>query len=500
MIKSISKKIIGSIFIIIMFFVIFLLKEYIMNPFLVNAYQISNTNQVGSYPINFNKDNYYDINLYEETTNNIELGRWDTYINNFYFKPNTTYSIKSFDCSTGGTNFFIYYNGESIQQLNYNWTKQCDVTFTTNSDITDSHPYKLRMSGTYDTNNFKFKKVMQVESNELPDKYTKKFMFGYNVYASGTIKNISSNNISGNYYLDFCPLYINVCNNKYKITSETFIITPNNYIELDKSLNKIYIPFNFSNNNISLNNNMIFSTTLNDNQVEFNLKLELVPIFQATPIDNNISDNTIIFNYVYTFNSVSLSGIQLTSYDSTYNEGNYLCLNADKYNKEMCLPNNEKNYITNSYNIDSVNINDRLKSEYFFDEAYKMTININDINSDVNILSIDSYNLLIVGDTSNTTPFINGSNTYEQYNTCSAWYDIPCQLSNGLTYVIYNVPVISPLIQLLKSMVAVITSIVTMIKWYEGLGILFGLFIFILMIRIIIMLLKGSNDDRGGKK
>lgn len=55
------------------------------------------------------------------------------------------------------------------------------------------------------------------------------------------------------------------------------------------------------------------------------------------------------------------------------------------------------------------------------------------------------YNVYFAG--GGSIDYENGNGKYEKYKKCSAWYDIPCQLSNGLTYVVYNAPIISPIFE-----------------------------------------------------
>lgn len=80
-----------------------------------------------------------------------------------------------------------------------------------------------------------------------------------------------------------------------------------------------------------------------------------------------------------------------------------------------------------------------------------------------------------------------GNSNYEVYNACDGNIieDFGCHLSNGITYVIFHIPVIGPLVNFIKSLIIGIDSMIGLINVFKGFGIMFGIFILFMAYCII---------------
>lgn len=89
-----------------------------------------------------------------------------------------------------------------------------------------------------------------------------------------------------------------------------------------------------------------------------------------------------------------------------------------------------------------------------------------------------------------------GNSNYEVYNTCDGniFEDFGCYVSNAVTWTIFNIPIIGPIIGFITNLVTLMYNLVTALKWYENLGILFSIFILIMFLKILSILWKGKDE------
>lgn len=89
-----------------------------------------------------------------------------------------------------------------------------------------------------------------------------------------------------------------------------------------------------------------------------------------------------------------------------------------------------------------------------------------------------------------------GNSNYEIYNTCEGniFEDFGCYVSNAVTWTIFNIPIIGPIIGFISNLVTLMYNLVTALTWYQNLGILFGIFILIMFLKILSILWKGKDE------
>lgn len=89
-----------------------------------------------------------------------------------------------------------------------------------------------------------------------------------------------------------------------------------------------------------------------------------------------------------------------------------------------------------------------------------------------------------------------GNSNYEVYNTCEGniFEDFGCYVSNAFTWTIFNIPIIGPIIGFITNLVTLMYNLVTALTWYQNLGILFGIFILIMFLKILSILWKGKDE------
>lgn len=476
MIKYICKRLITTIIILISFLFLILVKNIIVNPMLVKGYY-NETNEIYSNSLKLDINDYYNDNiLYDQPEYPSATIIYNFNKGIYYIGANL--SISSGNSSYTGT--IQRYNNGSTSDNNGGIVRTYQRFYNSGFnyyqiEVVIPGTYRIETFYTSIDNNIFVEDIMI--SKEQPTEYHDPFQFGY----------IISNTNSNNFTINFIDNYNN--DNVYTL----------------KNNSTIYLPFQYRDNNI-----VTFSYNVeydNNNTNIFNNEIIFTPVFKGQRKDNN--SNNLISNYTYTYNylyykNLTFSNLQDVNLSDVI-ELNYLSNNYDAQSLTNLTVYRSLNIISD-YTSDIKQTNFIDKEIYFNgnNSIYKFILKINmfnEINGVLYSISFDSINLGVKNSMTSSSYETNTDNDLEIYRSCDNFFtDMPCYASNAATYVIYNLPLISPLIQLTMGMVSVMNNIVVMIKWYEGLGILFSLFIFILMIRVIIMLLKGSNDDRGNKK
>lgn len=527
------KKILYYLLIIIGFALCFIFGKDKIN---ILAFQkIDNT--LGSYPIQLDIDNYNMDNLliipdvketsingitYSITNGIITINgssNGETILLEIF---NKNYNIDSFNYYTSlHSNINTYFQ---IQIWDSSWLDSCNATlyndtYSGNCTLSrNGNIIRLKVLGSYTYNNVKI--IPMVTKNTNYD-ITPAFKFGYYLGYDMYINNNNSSSISTD---------INIYNNDEIITSGTCTIpgNTNNYNcgkTIYSSINGItsltpgigYIPFTITNEGyITFNSN--FKVVLSNSYgLTYSNNLSSQIVLQGTfnAYYKGNPTNNLYYKNVYLFNSWYISASVLNANNDfmkiSYNDftngytGNYESIAFVNANESINVGKQnivEIGYYSSNDYSSLFDYRYEVVQNIFIDSSY---LNCSILFSDVSIETMNntmfSYNfsniLFNVANSVNGSIISGGNNSdiYNKKNTCSGWYDIPCQLGNAITYVIYEAPIISPIIEFFDNFIDLMQNLVSYITWFEGLGIIFSVFIAILMIRMIILLVKGGNDD-----
>lgn len=381
--------------------------------------------------------------------------------------------------STGQLFFLNIYNDNSYSQtITINDTKYLNVLrFYSDGNVTYDASINL----------------MLIKGNNIPQYYSSSFKFGYNVNGRIEMSCPSSNAPS---------LTFNGYINNNLLFSKTFSSGDSCG---SFNIDNVYIPFNIDENGyVSFNANISFEVTgatslysISNIDISY---LKFTPIYKAY-YKGNDANGILYSNFNYTSNNLYLNNFQyLYTNDSIDNTITFIG-NKDIWGTSVGIKNNIRTNVISEY-IEEVKLTNKFNFNNLLGFSFNVNLfdnyggqNLNMFNENNIIVSFGTINSRVNNNNSTTTPLPDNELTKEKYNTCSAWYDIPCQLGNAITYVIYEAPIISPIISFFDNFIDLIGSLVTYITWFEGLGLIFGVFIIILFIRMIILLVKGGNDD-----
>ena len=501
------KKILFFIGVLFSFFLMFL---FGLDKITILAYSDIG-NALGSYPVKLDIDNYNTTNLLNEKN---YLSEYNTYSNNTGLW--TTASSRPGYNTSIFTNQAGYTANRDISKLplvlsgdytltiyivtNYSNSDNLNIAFYDNSGDIVNEPISKSI-----TNNVTFNFELQnnlyldirVEGNsgyitfkgiqlskgneELP--YSTFFEFGYNVNYSLAVNNLSSSQVNAG-------IAITDGNGNYLKTGSCVI--PAGSSTICSNINEpLYLPFNIDNNGyISFDYSLglfigpvgLLSVTPNDSGLNF------VPVFSAyyngSPTDN------LYFKDRYTFNNLFLSGFNVSVNSSTLSR---VIFPRTQVDSEYSMNSNkivnfatDKRIETGIYNY--INYVDFINSSPNDIYSFVITTGVSSpglFNNRIYTISFSNFSLKVNGDSSNSSPLPNNPSTINKYNECSAWYDIPCQLGNGLTYVIYEAPIISPVLTFIVSFITMFSSLVSFVDLFQSFGIVFGCFIIYMFIELL---------------
>ena len=521
------KKILYSLLITIGFALCFIFGKDKINILAMGNFN----NSIGTIPIQMDIDNYdtkniifptnidnacgltltYDITEQIFTLNGLSSSNnCDLYIKifepnqlkfvtlNYYYISGTGYN----DAGNDGLNnytiaFFIHNDNYSSNltlvrnnnQMNINGFSQKN-NFNTNDNYKLSLHMGFNSAGNVHFENFKFKLMITNNENyylsNIDSDFSPPFVFGYNASLSYVINTTSNTTV--NYYFN---------DNTY--TKTTSIVNSGYLIE------NYYIPFNIDSKGYISFPSIYFGISSISNSSSnntYSLYLELTPVFNAYYKGEYTTNIYTKLNYMSNdlfFSGITFSGCKNTSCTNNINSGNLSLTNP----KTLAVTETNDTGNISTTNI-STYYNDDIKNRNYFEynnylnvgfRIGDLAMNYNYMNGRNYLFGISSLASRIIDNQTTSTPLPDNELTNDKYNTCSAWYDIPCQLGNAITYVIYEAPIISPIINFFDGFIDLIQSLVTYITWFEGLGLIFGVFIVIFFIRMIILLVKGGNDD-----
>lgn len=465
----------------------------------VKAYY-EETDTIYSNTLKFNADDYYQDNLFYFKDSNFNQTKF------FHLNLNTNNNELKFTC----TGTFCYGNVYITNKLeinkNYTFIFESYTTDTTKNNrigltnipnnvdniiygqkyVSGNTKYSINftaqnnnlylvayLTGNDFSNEFNttLSNIMIVEGSNVPNTYSEPFRFGYMV----------SNTQSNAFTLQFIDNYNN--NNTYTLTNNS----------------SVYLPFQY------LNKEVTFSYNVNQNvssDINSNVNITFTPIFSGTLKSNN--SNVLKSTFTYVYNYIYYKNFKLSSYQNIYLDDlleiNYPTTNRD--GKALTLtsvisPNNVISNFTSDIKQTSIIDKDIYfngnNSVYKFDLVTYMYTNNNGLLYSINF---ESINLGVVNSSvSNSFP-TNTDNDLEIYNTCSGniFQDFNCNVTNAVTWTIFNIPIIGPLIGFISNLIQLIGQLVSALEWYESLGILFSIFILIMFIKILGILWKGKDE------
>lgn len=508
----------------------------------INTLAVTNIdNTLGSYPIQMDINNYKfksDNLLGVETNVNVLNSLVFSYRNE---SDNNFWQISADTCTSTCYADIYFPNFESGSYIykaslfsSINTTSLIIVAYVQNNGVyitpISTRAYNIQnqtldisIPFTYDESNGKLGILLYYKAawynSESINEYGYKTLSNQMIYDSSL--NLTEFEPYYNYGFGFqVDLILNEFNTNYtslnvdmKINNETCYNMTSTFLPEDnyyRLKNLCFIPFNVDNNGlVSLEETILNATFTSSNITEINgiSGFVLVPYLKGY-YKGELIENIIYLKNNYIANSFYLNGFTARVYGNDDERITSVVIDPFTDNESsdndwgLTKQNQSFNFITENVvdvkYFDSININNFLN--YNLGLTFGQFTSLSDISTLNYAFSLSGINSIIINDSSATSPLPDNELTTDKYNTCSAWYDIPCQLGNAITYVIYEAPIISPIVEFITTFIEGLQYVITYIKWFEGLGIVFSLFIFILMIRLLIMLIKGSNDDRGGNK
>lgn len=495
------KKIIISIGFLFSFFLMFLLGFDKIN---VLAYSDIG-NALGSYPVkldidNYNRQNLLDMCIFYTSNGVVSNGITTTYnedncfINSsgivsnnvqwFNVTPYVDYVLEpgtyTFSANQVLTNLSLVFRFRGLADVyigswnDYTTTRTFDVPTTIlNIFLETPVNYEVNISNL----------ALQIEKGTEKSDFGVPFKFGYNVNYSLSVNNLTSNQVNAG-------IGITDANGNYLKTGNC--VVPANSSTICSNINDpLYLPFNIDNNGyISFNYSLglfigpvgSLSVTPNDSGLNF------VPVFNA--YYNGSPTNNLYFKDRYTFNNLFLSGFNVSVNSSTLSKVSFP---RNQVDSEFSMNTNkivnfatDKKIETGIYNY--INYVDFINSSPTDIYSFVITTGVSSpalFENRIYTISFSNLSLKVNGDTGNVSPLPNNPNTINKYNDCSAWYDIPCQLGNGLTYVIYEAPIISPVLTFIVSFITMFSSLVSFVDLFRSFGIVFGCFIIYMFIELL---------------
>lgn len=440
-----------------------------------SAYTLQSSSITYGYDLNINQNDYYNINLIALTNVPSTTVNGVTYsINNGVMTLNGTstvefnieFPLENQIVLNGGYvlsafNDITYTNGLFLSTksgVNYTvWMASFNSSiYINNSNTTTTLLSTWIPAGTTFNNNTI--KPMLVKGTDIPITYSTFYKIGY--YVSWSVYGKSAT--LGNQVLNLYA-YDNVTLTNRYISSCNLDITKVNVPKTCYNNELVYIPFNIVDNKIISDYTFTFSYSgsRKTDMIYYSVDINLKPVYNFTNVEGN--NNIFITSNMYSYNNIFYKDLSITTdysivssissnfLQSASSSGSYyFTFNGSKSNSLF-----DNNCLLNDYVIDSTFTN-RISADYLSTYYFsKNTILINNGSSSINDFSINtSFTSLTLysrngGGISPLPP--SSLVNYQKYESCSGWYDLPCQLSNGFTYVVYNNSVTSPVFKLLDN-------------------------------------------------
>lgn len=496
-------------------------------------------NTLGTYPAKLDIDNYNTENL----INFKNISKTRTYHNDNTYDY-TTYSINQI--GTGDFSYAVYtfYNVTEIGNT-YNISFKGKVNDTRANfrtvafGITPSSPDDRRygsiqmttneelynfsftaestnfciiiyITTTYDGTGFSIDiSNLMLVKGESSKPFGIYFNFGNMVGYQLNLYNPTSNNITTNVLIN------NYDNN---LVTRSVTVNANSYYELKGNIStnshgttdtRFYLPYNISSDgSISMDYKLTIDITDSDIVIKSDENIQNDTYFLFYPVFNAYykgePTNNLYFKNSYVFNSLMYTGMNASGqvlnslYFNCY--GNVID-NYCIYDSLTIAPNTTENVL--AFNVTStgirnnINFNDVFIYEYTdsygFDSIstlFSFQLNIGNTNTSLTSgvsydINMSELTLLVINNSSTTSPLPNNPDTYNKYNVCDAWYDIPCQLGNAITYVIYEAPIISPVLTFIVTFITMFSSLVSFVDLFKSFGVVFGCFVIYMFIELL---------------
>lgn len=446
----------------------------------------------------------FDITKYTNVTN-ISYNNGDYITFQSFTTGNCTSSNRCVEYNLGVTNN-VYFLQSSYTTGNYN-----NVTKYPNRIINENLD-GLRIyvaPGNYINFEVKFMILFSNESNYHLENYVPPFKFGNMVGYQLNLYNPTSSNITTN---------VQINNYDNQVLNKSVTVNANSYYELKGNIStnsqgttdtRFYLPYNISSDGtISIDYKLIINITNPDIVIKSDENIQNDSYFLFEPVFNAYYKgeltNNLYFKNSYVFNSLMYTGMNARGqglnslYFNCYgNVSDNYCI----YDSLTISPNTTENVL--AFNVTSTGIRNNINfndvfiygytDSYGFDSTstlFSFQLNIGDINTSLTSgvsydINMSEFTLLVINNNSTTSPLPNNPNTINKYNVCDAWYDIPCQLGNAVTYVIYEAPIISPVLTFIVSFITMFSSLVSFIDLFSSFGIVFGCFVIYMFIELL---------------
>lgn len=479
-------------------------------------------NTLGTYPAkldidNYNTNNYLNINNVVTTSQGVNFDiQNNNYIitgnktgNSYYigttenFILNGTYTLYRSEVWQGN---FSVRNRNNDALCSLSWGQQSRTCFI--NDVISGIALDLTgisVGANINLNGY----FMLYEGVRQSDNYYSPFKFGNRVGYQLNLYNPTSGNITTN---------VQIKNYDNVMVNRNVTINSNSYYEMigNISINSsgitdttFYLPYNISSDgSISMDYKLSINITNSNIVIKSDENIQNDSYFLFEPVFNAYykgePTNNLYFKNSYVFNSLMFTGMNARGqglnslYFNCY--GNVID-NYCIYDSLTIAPNTTENVL--AFNVtptgirNNINFNDVFIYEYTdsygFDSTstlFSFQLNIGDTNTSLTSgvsydVNMGELTLLVINNNSTTSPLPNNPNTYNKYNVCDAWYDIPCQLGNAITYVIYEAPIISPVLTFIVTFITMFSSLVSFVDLFESFGIVFGCFVIYMFIELL---------------
>lgn len=436
-------------------------------------------NQSSSYAKYTGLNNYYNVNFY---------GRL------YDIEPNTQYTLFTGSSGNNSNSLANVYLSKNCSSANLNScsfnTEISNITYNSNNgSYTFTTPNYNDSKGVYylvsdKANNSSFPNItgnMKLYKGKLINSKSYYQQREKNYYIKTTIENIQKNT-TNNYLFSGRSIYnvtTNVALIKFELTRYNIsgVSTTYNYNLLtnESVTSSGYYTFNIPN---------LFDLNINE-KGNISGSIPSIKFNNTEDYSNNVLQlrkpmlyTTWTLNSQYLGNAIGLVGESLFKgfYNSYGMQGNL-------YNDDLVLTSNFE-----------------FKNRYFNWNQFTSNMIVEGENSNqfgFFVASIGVKNTLT--DNGQITPPNSsgfGNSNYEIYNTCEGniFEDFGCYVSNAVTWTIFNIPIIGPIIGFISNLVTLMYNLVTALTWYQNLGILFGIFILIMFLKILSILWKGKDE------
>lgn len=267
-------------------------------------------------------------------------------------------------------------------------------------------------------------------------------------------------------------------------SSDSAVTSCLDYVETINNKNYYYLPFDISENGkISFQYTFPPGASVNFHKIVVNNKI------------NGFSNNKLKLKYYYSNFSLGYKSISFADIDASASDYWYYGLIFQSDSPQVIIQSGKhsvyySNWKNEIYNF--INQDDFIDAE----NEWIQVLGFNSAPDDVVAYRTISFESLVCssfGSGGGTYIPDNSSNDYESYLPVSGPFDLVPILTNAFTWIIYNVPIIGPIVNLFRSARVMFTSVVSLGELFSGFGIIFSIFIICLILYIIKKLYGGDN-------